>query len=118
VASIEADRFLAVRAIAKQYGGICLLKGAGTLISDGEQVVINNSGNAGMASGGMGDVLSGIISALVMQSDNNFYSTCLAAYIHGASADIIANKNGQRGLLASDLFIPLQQLLNGKVPNH
>jgi len=118
VASIEADRFVAVRAIAKQYGGICLLKGAGTLISDGEQVVINNSGNAGMATAGMGDVLSGIISALVMQSDNNFYSTCLAAYIHGAAADIIANKNGQRGLLASDLFIPLQQLLNGKVPNH
>jgi NAD(P)H-hydrate epimerase len=118
VASIEADRFLAVRTIAKQYGGICLLKGAGTLISDGEHVVINNSGNAGMASGGMGDVLSGIISALVMQSDNNFYSTCLAAYIHGAAADIIANNNGQRGLLASDLFIPLQQLLNGKVPNN
>lgn len=118
VASIEADRFLAVRAIAKQYGGICLLKGAGTLISDGEHVVINNSGNAGMASGGMGDVLSGIISALVMQSDNNFYSTCLAAYIHGAAADIIANNNGQRGLLASDLFIPLQRLLNGKVPNN
>ncbi len=118
VASIETDRFAAVRAIANQYGGICLLKGAGTLISDGEHVVINNSGNAGMASGGMGDVLSGIISALVMQSDNNFYATCLAAYIHGAAADIIANKNGQRGLLASDLFIPLQQLLNGKVPRH
>ncbi|MEY8253198.1 MAG: NAD(P)H-hydrate dehydratase [Colwellia sp.] len=115
VASIEADRFAAVREIANQYGGICLLKGAGTLISDGERVVINNSGNAGMASGGMGDVLSGIISALVMQGGNIFYATCLAAYIHGAAADIIANKNGQCGLLASDLFIPLQQLLNGKV---
>lgn len=116
VATIEADRFAAVRAISKQYGGICLLKGAGTLISDGEQVVINNSGNAGMASGGMGDVLSGIITALMMQSDNIFYATCLAAYIHGAAADIIANNNGQRGLLASDLFIPLQQLLNGLQP--
>ncbi|PKI17778.1 NAD(P)H-hydrate dehydratase [Colwellia sp. 12G3] len=117
VATVEADRFSAVRTIANQYGGICLLKGAGTLISDGEHVVINNSGNAGMASGGMGDVLSGIISALVMQSDNNFYSTCIAAYIHGAAADIIASNNGQRGLLASDLFIPLQQLLNGKMSN-
>lgn len=116
VASIEADRFAAVRAISNQYGGICLLKGAGTLISDGERVFINNSGNAGMASGGMGDVLSGIITALMMQSDNIFYATCLAAYIHGASADIIANNNGQRGLLASDLFIPLQQLLNGLTP--
>lgn len=114
VASIEADRFTAVINISRQYGGVCLLKGAGSLISDGECVVINNSGNAGMASGGMGDVLSGIISAIVMQSDSIFYATCLAAYIHGASADIIANNNGQRGLLASDLFIPLQQLLNGK----
>ncbi|MEI6894644.1 MAG: NAD(P)H-hydrate dehydratase [Colwellia sp.] len=117
VASIEADRYAAVRAIANQYGGICLLKGAGTLVSDGEDVFINNSGNAGMATGGMGDVLSGVIAALVMQSDNIFDATCLAAYIHGASADIIANKKGQRGLLASDLIIPLQQLLNGKMPN-
>jgi NAD(P)H-hydrate epimerase len=115
VETIEADRFAAARAIASQYGGICLLKGAGSLISDGQCVVINNSGNAGMASGGMGDVLSGVISALVLQSEELFYSTCLAAYIHGAAADIIANKNGQRGLLASDLFIPLQQILNDKV---
>ncbi|WP_057830076.1 bifunctional ADP-dependent NAD(P)H-hydrate dehydratase/NAD(P)H-hydrate epimerase [Colwellia sp. TT2012] len=118
IASIEADRFAAVSAIAKQYGGVCLLKGAGSLISDGQHIVINNSGNAGMASGGMGDVLSGIISALVLQSDDIFSATCLAAYIHGAAADIIANKNGQRGLLASDLFVPLQHLLNGKIPSH
>jgi len=117
VATIEADRFSAVRAIATQYGGVCLLKGAGSLISDGKRVVINNSGNAGMASGGMGDVLSGVISALILQSDSIYSATCLAAYIHGAAADIIANKNGQRGLLASDLFIPLQQLLNDKVIN-
>jgi len=118
VAAIEADRFSAVRAIANRYGGVCLLKGAGTLISDGKSVFINNSGNAGMASGGMGDVLSGIISALVLQSDSIFYATCLAAYIHGASADIIASSNGQRGLLASDLFVPLQQLFNDKLVNH
>jgi NAD(P)H-hydrate epimerase len=115
VADIEADRFAAVRAIAKQYGGVCLLKGAGSLISDGKSVHINNSGNAGMASGGMGDVLSGVISALILQSDSLLSATCLAAYIHGAAADIIACNNGQRGLLASDLFIPLQQILNGKI---
>lgn len=118
VTTVESDRFKAVREIANKYGGICLLKGAGTLISDGEQVFINNSGNAGMASGGMGDVLSGVIAAILMQSDNNFYATCLAAYIHGAAADIIAQHNGQRGLLASDLFLPLQQLLNGKMSNY
>jgi hydroxyethylthiazole kinase-like uncharacterized protein yjeF len=111
-AAIEANRFDAVQAIAKKYGGICILKGAGTLISDGDTVVINSTGNAGMASGGMGDVLSGIITALILQTDNYFVATCLAVYIHGAAGDIIADRQGQRGMLASDLFAPLQQLVN------
>lgn len=111
-ATIEENRFHAVKAIAKQYGGICVLKGAGSLISDGENVVVNSTGNAGMASGGMGDVLSGIIAALILQTENNFVATCLAVYIHGAAGDIIANKQGQRGMLASDLFVPLQRLVN------
>lgn len=111
-ATIEANRFHAVRTIAKKYGGICVLKGAGTLISDGNTVVINSTGNAGMASGGMGDVLSGIVSALILQTENYFVATCLAVYIHGAAGDIIADTQGQRGMLASDLFGPLQQLVN------
>lgn len=112
VKSIESDRISAVQAIAKKYGGICILKGAGSLISDGKHVVINSTGNAGMASGGMGDVLSGIVAALILQTDNYFIATCLAVYIHGAAGDIIANNNGQRGILASDLFAPLQKLVN------
>ncbi len=112
VATIEADRFSAVQNIAKKYGGICILKGAGSLISDGNQVVINSTGNAGMASGGMGDVLSGIVAALVLQANDYFAATCLAVYIHGAAGDIIANRYGQRGMLASDLFVPLQKLVN------
>jgi len=112
VATIEADRFKAVRNIAQQYGGICILKGAGSLISDGKQVVINSTGNAGMASGGMGDVLAGIVAALTLQASDYFAATCLAVYIHGAAGDIIANNNGRRGMLASDLFTPLQRLLN------
>jgi NAD(P)H-hydrate epimerase len=111
-ATIEANRFHAVQAIAKKYGGICVLKGAGTLISDGHIVVINNSGNAGMAAGGMGDVLSGIVAALILQTENYFVATCLAVYIHGAAGDIIADRQGQRGMLASDLFVPLQRLVN------
>jgi len=111
-ATIEADRFHAVKAIAKIYGGICVLKGAGSLISDGKTVVINSTGNAGMASGGMGDVLSGIIAALILQTENYFDAVCLAVYIHGAAGDIIAERHGQRGILASDLFAPLQRLVN------
>jgi NAD(P)H-hydrate epimerase len=116
-ATIEADRFHAVKAIAKKYGGLCILKGAGTLISDGNTVIINSTGNAGMASGGMGDVLSGIIAALILQTDNYFVAACLAVYIHGAAGDIIADKQGQRGMLASDLFVLLQKLVNHNTPH-
>jgi NAD(P)H-hydrate epimerase len=112
VTCIEADRFSAVQSIAKKYGGICILKGAGSLISNGNQIVINSTGNAGMASGGMGDVLSGIVAALVLQTNDYFAAACLAAYIHGAAGDIIADSNGQRGMLASDLFVPLQKLVS------
>jgi len=115
VEKIKEDRFTAVRAIANKYNAICLLKGPGTLISDGRQVMINCSGNAGMASGGMGDVLTGIIGALVMQVPDNFNATCTAVYIHGAAADIMVSRHGQLGLLASDLFLPLQHIINGKV---
>lgn len=114
VAEIENDRFTAVYNIVEKYGGICVLKGAGSLISNGEQVWINTSGNAGMASGGMGDVLSGVIAALSLQLDNLFDAVKLGVFLHGYSADIIANKNGQRGMLASDLFLPLQQIVNPK----
>ncbi len=112
IKEVETDRFKAVRTIAKKYGGICVLKGAGSLISNGEQVVINSTGNAGMASGGMGDVLSGIVAAFILQAEHYFAAVCLAVYIHGAAGDIIANKYGQRGMLASDLFEFIPQLTN------
>jgi NAD(P)H-hydrate epimerase len=112
VDEIEADRFNTVKKIAKKYGGICLLKGAGSLISNGQDIWLNSTGNAGMASGGMGDVLSGIIAALLLQMPDAFKAVRLACYIHGAAADRIADKNGQRGMLASDLFAELQHLVN------
>jgi len=112
IATIEHDRFSAVRAIAKKYGGICVLKGAGSLISDGESVWINQTGNSGMASGGMGDVLSGIIAGLILQSPSLLDAVRLAVSIHGQAADAIVAQVGQRGLLASDLFEPLRLLVN------
>lgn len=112
LASVENDRFNAVRKIAQKYGGICVLKGAGSLISDGENVWINQTGNSGLASGGMGDVLSGIISALILQSSSMLDAVKLAVSIHGQAADIAANESGERGLLASDLFVPIRTLVN------
>jgi ADP-dependent NAD(P)H-hydrate dehydratase / NAD(P)H-hydrate epimerase len=112
LATIENDRFQAVRNIAQKYGGICVLKGAGSLISDGETVWINQTGNSGMASGGMGDVLSGIISALILQSSSLLDAVRLAVSIHGQAADMATKDLGPRGLLASDLLTPIRKLVN------
>lgn len=111
LADVENDRFAAVKQIALKYGGVAVLKGAGTLISDGKKVAINLSGNPGMASGGMGDVLSGILAALSLQLDNLFYVTCHGVDIHSQAADLAA-RDGEKGLLASDLFPYIRQLVN------
>lgn len=127
IADIEQDRFSAVLKIAQQYQCVCVLKGAGSLISDGQHTWLNNSGNSGMATGGMGDVLSGIIAALVMQKsicktataqqklDDKAKLTALAVYIHGKAADFIAQRHGKIGMLASDLLPIVQQLINKKI---
>lgn len=111
VSDIERNRFEAVRDIANTYGGICVLKGAGTLISNGDKVVINLTGNSGMASGGMGDVLSGIIASLSLQTDDLFMAACHAVYLHGKAGDL-ASQEGKVGLLASDLFPYIRTLVN------
>lgn len=114
ITEVEADRFSAVKKIAQQYGGICVLKGAGTLVSNGDTVWINSTGNPGMASGGMGDVLSGIIGALTLSIADLFVAARLGVYIHGRAADIIAKKHGQIGILASDLYPEIQRLINAE----
>ncbi|HEY7865578.1 MAG TPA: NAD(P)H-hydrate dehydratase [Psychromonas sp.] len=111
VAKVERDRFSAVRSLQSLYGGIVILKGAGTLICDEKQIFVANVGNPGMASGGMGDVLSGIIGALLAQGLNSLDAARLAVCIHGDAADLAAQK-GERGLLASDLFSYIRKLVN------
>lgn len=112
VPDIEQDRLKAAQSLAKHYNAVCVLKGAGSIISNGEQSWICTDGNPGMATAGMGDTLTGIIAALLAQgmsaTDAALYGVCL----HGAAADIIAQQYGQRGMLASDLFEPLRVLVN------
>ena len=111
VAEIEQDRFAAVRAIQQKYGGVVLLKGAGTVIFDGKQMVVAPVGNPGLASGGCGDVLSGIIGALMAQGMDNMQATVLGVVVHGCAADLTAIQ-GERGMLASDLMPFIRQLVN------
>lgn len=114
-AAVQADRFRVARAIQMRFGGTVLLKGAGTVIDDGDARAASVAavGNPGMATGGMGDVLSGVIGALVAQGLALPDATRLGAVLHGAAADRCAARHGERGLLASDLFEPLRALLNG-----
>jgi ADP-dependent NAD(P)H-hydrate dehydratase / NAD(P)H-hydrate epimerase len=114
VVTVQADRFAAVRALAARYGAAVLLKGPGTLIADqAGSLALVDAGNPGMASGGMGDVLSGIIGALLAQGVNPYDAARFGALVHAVAADQAVFGDGERGLLATDLMMPLRRLLNG-----
>ncbi|PSW07707.1 bifunctional ADP-dependent NAD(P)H-hydrate dehydratase/NAD(P)H-hydrate epimerase [Photobacterium rosenbergii] len=111
VQEVEADRFRAVRALQQKYGGVAVLKGAGTLVDDGNQCWVCAAGNPGMATGGMGDVLSGIIGALLGQGLSLAAAARCGVWIHSTAADRCAAE-GERGMLAGDLFPHIRQLVN------
>lgn len=113
VATVENDRFAAVAELVKRYAATFVLKGAGSLISTtgSRPVAVCSEGNPGMASGGMGDVLSGLIGALLAQGLDADDAACAGVCLHAAAADEAA-KQGQIGMLASDLFEPVRKLLN------
>ncbi len=88
---------------AKHSGAIVALKGMGTIVTDGNSVYVNESGNAGMSTAGSGDVLCGVISALVGQGLQPFEATKLGVYLHGLAGDIAAEELGMHGVIASDI---------------
>ncbi len=113
-ADISNDRFAAVRSMQHQWGGCCLLKGHGSLIAtgvDGVATFLCSEGNAGMASGGMGDVLSGLVAGLVAQGLSLDRALRAGVCIHGEAADLAA-ESGQRGTIATDLLPYIRQLVN------
>lgn len=112
VSQIESDRLLAVRRLAKRYGGTVVLKGAGTLVASHDRLSIIDVGNAGMGSGGMGDVLSGVIAALLAQKLTPYDAACAGCVAHGGAADVLASQRGTRGMLASDLLSTLYLFVN------
>jgi NAD(P)H-hydrate epimerase len=109
-AEIQADRFGAARALQQRYGGVAILKGYGTVVAGTDETLLSDYGNPGMASGGMGDVLSGVIGSLLAQHLPALQATALGVCLHGAAADIAAAE-GQRGLAASDLIPEMRALL-------
>lgn len=112
-ATVQADREAAVRALQQLSRGIVILKGAGTLISDGDRVAQNATGNPGMAAPGMGDVLTGMIAALIAQGARPVEAACYGVWLHGRAADqCVADGIGPLGLSASEVTSCARSLLN------
>ena len=114
VAEVQADRFSAVRRLQEKFNATIVLKGVGTLIAsaDEAEIAVCPYGNPGMASGGMGDVLSGIIGALLAQGLTPSIAAQLGCCLHSAAADMATQEQGVRGFVASDIAPVLRKLLN------
>ncbi|MEM7466290.1 MAG: NAD(P)H-hydrate dehydratase [Pseudomonadota bacterium] len=111
VAAIQTDRLLAAKEIASKYGGAVILKGAGSIVISDDMPEVLLHGNPGMGSGGMGDVLTGIIAGLVAQGLTIPDATRLGACVHARAGDRAALQ-GERGMLARDLMPHIRQLVN------
>ncbi len=119
VSAIEQQRETSAIDYAKQHSLILLLKGAHTIITDGTQIAVNSTGNSGMATGGSGDVLTGLITSLAGQGFDAFEAAQLAAHLHGRAGDLAAQKLTQAALIASDLpdYLPAawQDLIQSQI---
>ncbi|MDM8548003.1 NAD(P)H-hydrate dehydratase [Candidatus Venteria ishoeyi] len=112
IQEVQQDRFNAVVEIQQRYGGVCVLKGSGSLIADGgEPLYVCYAGNPGMASGGMGDLLTGLIAGLLAQKVPLAAAARLGVCLHACAGDICAQRDGERGLLAKDLLPEIRHLL-------
>lgn len=113
IENIQNDRVAAIAQLQKKYGGVIVLKGAGTLVQgENNQPAKCESGNPGMASGGMGDILSGVIGGLVAQGLNLETAARVGVLVHALAGDKAAAQSGERGLLATDLLPFIHQIVN------
>jgi NAD(P)H-hydrate epimerase len=107
--AVQGQRRELARDYARQHGVVLVLKGAGTLVTDGLRVYVNTTGNPGMATGGSGDVLSGILGALIAQGLDTFSAAVLGVHVHGLAGDLACDRVGEVSLIASDLIDHLPQ---------
>jgi len=108
---VTEDRISDAKRLAAETGTVILLKGTKTVITDGFETYINPTGNPGMAVGGCGDVLSGIIAALIGQGISPVLAAACGAWLHGAAGDLCADQLGQYGMLPTDMLQILPRLL-------
>ncbi|MBM3968936.1 MAG: NAD(P)H-hydrate dehydratase [Planctomycetes bacterium] len=103
IATVQQQRAKLAAEFAAAHRVILVLKGQGTVVTDGDRVAINRTGNPGMATGGSGDVLTGLIAALLAQGMPAFEAAQLGAHLHGLAGDLAAAELSQPALIASDL---------------
>ena len=108
---VNGDRVGAAVSFARAHGCILLLKGHNTVITDGRTCYLNPTGNPGMATGGSGDVLSGIIASLLGQKIDPLTAAACGAFLHGLAGDVCARELGQYGMLPSDMVEVLPRLM-------
>ena len=112
VATVQLDRFAAARQVADKYGGVCVLKGCGTVIAGSDSSLwLCDKGNPGMATGGMGDVLTGAIAGLRAQGLSLIEAAVAGVWLHSEAADR-ASVDGERGLAATDVLAQLRTVAN------
>lgn len=112
---VQQNRTSAVNQLQQKFDCTIVLKGAGTLVKSSDSLIyLCDTGNPGMASGGMGDVLSGVVGGLVAQGLSLCAAARLAVVVHAAAGGILAAEEGQIGILASDLIPRIRKILNAK----
>lgn len=108
---VQKNRIACAKAFATDFGCIVVLKGANTVVTDGMNVLVNTTGNAGMAMGGTGDMLTGMIASFIAQGMAPFNAASSAVYIHGLCGDIAARELSQRGMTVNDMLELLGALM-------
>lgn len=101
---LPAERQAQAQQLAQSANCVVVLKGAGTVVTDGGKLYVNKTGNPGMATAGSGDVLTGVIAALIGQGLNTFDAAVLGVYVHGLAGDIAAERTGQVSLITTDII--------------
>lgn len=117
IAEVNQNRFAAIEQLRLQFNAITLLKGAGSLIRDVDHVYLNETGNSALSSGGQGDILCGITAAFIAQGMDLSSALRFAVFLHGKSAESLAEVVGYNGVLASEITYNARRLLNEMLYN-
>ena len=116
-AEINRDRAAIARRFSEQYNVITVLKGAGTIIAEPSgDIYINSTGNPGMASGGTGDVLTGMIAGLIAQRCPSPDAAIAGVFLHGLAGDLAAKDRGEAGLIAGDVIEKIPEAIKSMKP--